>query len=130
MRVSSTIRRIALLVVTAASVAGVTLATLHRGADHSVATKSGPPTSTTASLAAEQQSVPSTVDQPQQYPDQQQPLAAAPTDDASAFALIAITEVSQLRLGITLANWMDTRGKPEGWKRTPVKELQPTDWHR
>lgn len=130
MRVRGGIRRIALLVVAAAAVAGVALTILHRRAGHSVAAKSGPPAPTTAFLAIEQQSVPSAVAQPQPHPDQQQPPVSAPTDDAEAFALIATTEISQLRDGITLANWMGSRGNPEGWKRTPEKEFQPTDWHR
>jgi hypothetical protein len=48
------------------------------------------------------------------------PLAAqAPTSDspdATAFASIAEREVSQLREGVTLAQWMDERGKDERWE--------------
>jgi hypothetical protein len=127
MRLRFRTRRVVLLVVTAAAVAGVTLAILNRKVGHSVSAQSGPPTQTTTSVAVEQQIVPSTVGQSPPYPDQQRPPASAPTDDASGFAQIAATEVSQLRDGITLARWMDTRGKPEGWKRTPEKKITPTD---
>lgn len=39
----------------------------------------------------------------------------APHSDETAFAALAEAEVSKLREGITLAQWMDQRGKSEGW---------------
>jgi hypothetical protein len=40
----------------------------------------------------------------------------AESSDATAFASIAEREVSQLQEGITLAKWMDARGKREHWE--------------
>ena len=46
---------------------------------------------------------------------------------ATEFASIAVNEVSRLREGITLAIWIDTRGKRENWKskRPEVDPLHP-----
>lgn len=129
MRVSSAIRRIVVLVVAATAVAGVALAILHRTVGHSVAAKSGP-TLAAPSLAVKPQTGPSTASQPEPHPDQQQPPASAPTDDASEFALIAAAEVAQLQDGVTLAKWLETQGKTEGWKKTPEEEPRMMGWHR
>src|SRR5208337_2284525 len=43
--------------------------------------------------------------------------------DATAFASIAEREVSQLHEGITLAKWMDARGKGEHWEPTKPEML-------
>jgi hypothetical protein len=48
--------------------------------------------------------------------------------DATAFASLALREVSQLHEGITLAKWMDTRGKGEHWESTEP-EIVPTQPH-
>ncbi len=45
------------------------------------------------------------------------------SSDATAFALIAEREVSQLHEGITLAQWMNTRGKSERWETTKPEML-------
>lgn len=97
---------------------GVALAVLHRRVSPTTAVASASPTLATASPAVKQSSA---VSQPQPDANQQAPPTPAPTDDASAFAQIATTEVSQLRDGITVASWMDTRGKPEGWNESPEK---------
>ena len=44
------------------------------------------------------------------------------------FASVADSEVSQLRDKFTLAQWMELHGKDEGWKATPTKKLEMTDW--
>ncbi len=51
----------------------------------------------------------------------QTPIGDSP--DASAFASIAGREVSQLREGVTLAQWMDARGKSERWETTKPEML-------
>jgi hypothetical protein len=66
-----------------------------------------------------------TVTQPGLQSEQRhaQPSTSAP-DDETAFASIAESEVSQLQEGITLAKWMDTRGKSERWEATNQRGWQ------
>ena len=47
--------------------------------------------------------------------------------DANAFASIAEREVSQLRAGFTLSQWMELHGENEGWKRKPDEKLELAD---
>jgi hypothetical protein len=48
--------------------------------------------------------------------------------DAAAFASIAEREVSQLHAGITLAEWMETRGNSEHWE-SKKPEIVATEDH-
>jgi hypothetical protein len=48
--------------------------------------------------------------------------------DETAYASIAVSEVSELREGVTLAQWMEMRGKREGWEfRKP--DIDPLQYH-
>jgi hypothetical protein len=109
MGLSSPTLRNTLFLLAAVAVAGVTLAIVHRGEGHNVA----------AAPVVEQQPVAATESQPQPLP---QPTKTLPeveppkisSEDESAFASFAEADVSQLREGVTLAQWMDLH-KNEGW---------------
>jgi hypothetical protein len=62
---------------------------------------------------------------PAQSAEQPQPtqLSTTAPDDETAFASLAESEVSQLQEGITLAKWMDTRGKSERWESAKPEML-------
>lgn len=126
------INRTALIVVTATAIIAAVAVMLHHRTGHSAVVGSGVSSNTVASSAVAQPALAASANQPEPGPDAQQLQAEinAATDDATAFAQIALNEVAQLRDGVALAKWMETRGKPEGWTRTPEKPLQPTDWHR
>lgn len=107
-------RRIALLVLILVAGGGAILAILHREAGHNVAA---------VTVVAKEPVVP-TVSQPTPQSEQRQaqPPPSAP-DDETAFALIVESEVSQLQQGITLAGWLDARGKSERWETTKPEML-------
>ena len=110
-------RRIDVFALTLVAGGGAAVAILHREAGHNVA----------APVLAKKPVAP-TVSQPapQSEQPQAQPSIGAP-DDASVFASIAEREVSQLHEGSTLAKWLDARGKPDDWEKTPERETTPTD---
>jgi hypothetical protein len=112
------IRRLALLTVGAVVVIASISAILHLRARHSIAAAQVVVKQTTA-VTANQPS------QPQSEP-QAQKLTNTP-DEPTVFASIVAGEVSQLQEGITLAKWMEARGKPEAWGKTPDKKLETTD---
>jgi len=49
------------------------------------------------------------------------------TLSANAFASLARREVSQLRVGVTLAQWMATQGRVAKWARSPLMQVYLTD---
>jgi len=106
-------RRIALFVLTAVSIVAVALAIIHRRESHNVA-----PAQRVAKQAVAE--IVRHPDPPQAQPpkislDTPQPTTISPEDE-SAFASLAEADVSQLREGVTLAQWMDLHGKNEGWE--------------
>src|ERR1039458_7198022 len=119
MQPSSHARRIALFFLIVLAIAGATLVIRHRRAAHKVAA---------APVLAAQAVVPAMnpPEQPPIQPQVQPPTTA--TADPTVFAAAADIETSQLRDGFTLAQWMDLRGKNEGWEKTPEKKLEMTDW--
>lgn len=109
MTASSGIRRIVLLALLVASVAAsVTIIHVQAGRDSD------------RRQVIQQQPVAKTENQ-QALPSQAQPSNGNP--DAAAFASIAEREVRLLKEGITLAKWMDGRGKAERWESTKPEML-------
>ena len=103
MELSSGTGRIALFVLRVVAVVAASLAILHRGEGHKVAAAQG----------FAKQAVAGTVRQPDQ--PRARPSKTA-LDDETAFVSLAEAEVSQLREGVTLAQWIDLRGKNAGWQ--------------
>jgi len=108
MELSSGPGRIALFVLTVVAVVAASPAIPHRGEGHKVAAaQSGP-----------KQAVAGTVRQPDQPSARPSKTAL---NDETAFVSLAEAEVSQLREGVTLAQWMDLRGTNEGWQTSAEK---------
>ena len=105
MEPSSRTLRIGLLALIVVAFAAGALAILHSGAEHKVSAAAlANPDAAPVANSSEQASV-----QPQA-----QPLTSAP-GDATAFVSLAESEVLQLREGVTLGDWMKTRGASEQW---------------
>ena len=108
-------RRIVLFMLILVAGGIASLAVFHRQARHNVAAPMVAIRPAAPVVAMEP--VAPTVSQPVPQSEQRQalPSISAP-DDETGFASIAESEVSQLQEGITLAKWMDTRGKSERWE--------------
>lgn len=106
--------RIAATLLLLVTVAGAALATLYLVKSHRVAP---------ATVFAKQ-SIAETEDQSSQPSSQiqVQSTSSAP-DDGTFFASLVEMEVSQLNEGITLAKWMDGRGKSDRWETTKPEML-------
>jgi hypothetical protein len=111
MEPSSWARQVAWFVLIGFLVAGAILAGLHHARGHSIAAAS-------QRTPQPQQAVAAIANQPSP-PEQPQ----AGTDEATLFASMAESEVSQLHEGTTLAQWMDRRGKRERWENTKPELL-------
>jgi hypothetical protein len=109
-------RQIAFLMFVVVAVAGV----LYRVSGPEVAT---------AGVLMKQSAEASSHPEPQTEKIPEQPSKNVP-DDASVFASIAENEVTQLREGFTLAQWVKIHGEGDGWERKPNKKLEMTDWPR
>jgi len=104
MEPSSWTRQVAWFVLIGFLVARAILAELHHARGHSIAAaaqRTPQPQQAVAAIANQ----PSPPEQPQ-----------AGTDEATLFASMAESEVSQLPEATTLAQWMDSRGKRERWE--------------
>jgi hypothetical protein len=105
MQLGSSTRRIVLFVFVLLVLAAATWAIRRRGENHkasSAPVASAAPTVTQPTVAV-----------PVIQPDL--PLATSSSEEQGAFAAVAETEVSKLLPGITLDQWMNLRGKNEGW---------------
>lgn len=114
-------RRIALFVFLGVVVVGSTVVVLYRIREHKVAAAAVLSKQSTAGTAS-----------PREVPTENitpQPSANSP-DDASVFASTAESEVTQLREGFTLGQWIGLHGNDAGWERKPNKKLEMTDWPR
>src|SRR5438874_6669214 len=113
-------RRIAFVVLVVVAIAGVAPVMLYCARGHNFACAAVP---ARLSSAETSHSEPQT----EKIPVQQ---STASPDDPSVFASIAEDEVTQLREGFTLAQWVKLHGEREGWERKPDKTLDMTDWPR
>ena len=121
MEPSSRSRRITLLVFVGVVAAGFTVAMLYRVKEHKVSAAAIQTKQSTAEAASPRELATENIPP--------QPSATSP-DDTAALASIAESEVTQLREGFTLAQWIELHGKDEGWERKPNKKLEMTDWPR
>jgi len=109
MGASSHIRRLAVLTLAAVVIVASTLAILHHRAYRSVA----------AAQVVAKQTTTETANQPSQPQAKPPEIALKPDatrEDEAAFVSLAETEVSQLREGMTLAQWVDLHAKNAGWE--------------
>lgn len=115
MKLRFTYRRVLLWAFVAVATIGATVAIRYASKGHDVSASSGAPVTVGTQPVPVRPSGPQPGAGSARISVEQQPANLSP-EDKEAFASRAEADVSQLREGVTLAQWMDLNGKSEGWE--------------